>query len=142
MEIHQSAVILLLILSVSPFAHGQPADVRRRYEKFRNQHVIPGMTVNDCTSKIENRDITGTDGDCKPVNSFIVANADTINTVCGRGGTRLRNDRNLFESNLPFFVVKCNLKTSRNGKCEYVGRSYTSKIVLACDKGWPVHYER
>ncbi|KAK9967234.1 hypothetical protein ABG768_001642 [Culter alburnus] len=142
MEIHQSAVILLLILSVSSFTRGQPADIWQRYVKFRNQHVDPFMTVNDCTSRIENRDITGTAGACKPVNSFIVANEDTIKTVCGRGGTRLRNDRNLFESNQLFFVVKCKIKTSRNGKCEYLGKGYTRKIVLACDRGWPVHYER
>ncbi|XP_051763509.1 ribonuclease-like 3 [Ctenopharyngodon idella] len=142
MEIHQSAVILLLILSVSSFTHGQPADIMPRYKKFLNQHVDPYMTVNDCTSKIENRVITGTDSGCKPVNSFIVANADTIKAVCGKGGTAIGG--NLFESNNPFFVVKCTIKNNSKGtpKCEYRGNGFTRKIVLACQKGWPVHYER
>ncbi|XP_067254940.1 ribonuclease-like 3 [Chanodichthys erythropterus] len=140
MEIHQSAVILLLILSVSSFTHGQPADIRQRYEKFRNQHVDPYMTEDMCTRVIKSRRINVNGRQCKPVNSFIAANEHQINEVCGRGGTPQGGD--LFESNQPFFVVKC---TSSGGtyypNCQYSGRSYTRKIVLLCDRGWPVHYE-
>ncbi|KAF4115146.1 hypothetical protein G5714_002635 [Onychostoma macrolepis] len=57
MEIHRSTVILLLLLSVSSFTHGQPADVMRRYQKFLTQHQGPYVNVEMCTDEISDRNI-------------------------------------------------------------------------------------
>ncbi|XP_058625694.1 ribonuclease-like 3 [Onychostoma macrolepis] len=141
MEIHRSTVILLLLLSVSSFTHGQPADVMRRYQKFLTQHQGPYVNVEMCTDEISDRNIGSETGECKPVNTFIQAQDHQIKAVCS-GGTRLYNDRNLFESATPYSVVTCRLKSGQWPNCEYYrGRLSTRYIVLACDQGWPVHYQ-
>lgn len=141
MEIHRSTVILLLLLCVSSFTHGQPADVMRRYQKFLTQHRGPYVNVEMCTSEIGNRNIGSETRVCKPVNTFIQAEDRQIKAVCS-GGTRLYYNRNLFESGTRFSVVTCRLKSGQWPNCEYDrGRLSTRYIVLACDRGLPVHYQ-
>ncbi|KAL1252212.1 hypothetical protein QQF64_020008 [Cirrhinus molitorella] len=141
MGIHQSTVILLLLLCVSSFTHGQPANVMRRYQKFLSQHRGPYVNREMCTSEIRVRNIVSETGDCKPVNTFIQAQDDTIKAVCS-GGTRLYYNRNLFRSSTPFSVVTCRYRRGSWPNCEYyTGKLSTRSIVLACDQGLPVHYE-
>ncbi|XP_067253070.1 ribonuclease-like 3 [Chanodichthys erythropterus] len=143
MEIHQSAVILLLIFSVSSFTHGEiPENIKPRYENFLNQHFGPDMTVKNCDSVIKKRGIIrgGTENGCKEINSFINANSKDIRAVCEKAGTPQGGD--LFKSNQPFPVITCKLKSGeKHQKCEYRGVSDTRYIVLGCDHGWPVHYD-
>ncbi|XP_073699513.1 ribonuclease-like 3 [Garra rufa] len=144
MEIHQSAVIVLLVLAASFTANGQPDDVKPRYKNFLNQHLGPHVSKNDCDKEIRKRNITasGTANGCKEVNTFIQANKKNINVVCGEGGTP--QGRNLFKSNQPFPVVTCKLQSGqRHPNCQYSRKKSTSSryIVLGCDRGWPVHYE-
>ncbi|KAL1251691.1 hypothetical protein QQF64_019487 [Cirrhinus molitorella] len=142
MEIHQSAVILLLVLASSFTAYGQPDDIKPRYQKFLNQHLGPRVSEQDCGKEISKRGITasGTANGCKDVNTFIQANKNDIKVVCGRGGTP--QGRNLFKSNQPFPVVTCKLQSGqRQPNCQYRGKKSTRYIVLGCDREWPVHYE-
>ncbi|XP_043078947.1 ribonuclease like 2 [Puntigrus tetrazona] len=142
MEVHRSAVILLLLLAASFPAYGQPDDLKSRYLKFLIQHLGPQVSVQDCDNEIRKRDITaaGTENGCKEANTFIQANKNDINAVCGNGGTP--QGGNLFKSNQPFPVVTCKLQSGqRHPKCEYRGKRSTRYIVLGCDRGWPVHYE-
>ncbi len=142
MEIHQSAVILLLVLAASFTVYGQPDNIKPRYQKFLNQHYGPRVSEQDCDKEIRKRDITaaGTANGCKDVNTFVQANTNDIKAVCGRGGTPHGN--NLFKSNQPFPLVTCKLQSGqRHPKCQYRGKKSTRYIVLGCDRGWPVHYE-
>ncbi|KAK7136689.1 hypothetical protein R3I93_016894 [Phoxinus phoxinus] len=141
MEIHQSAVILLLVVCVSFSAHAQPPHILPRYQKFLNQHRDPDMSEQKCDSEMRKRGITGTGNGCKPVNTFIQANTNQIKAVCGGGGTP--QGGNLFKSNQPFPVITCRLQSGeRPPRCEYhKGKKSTRYIVLGCEKGWPVHYE-
>ncbi|XP_039538755.1 ribonuclease-like 3 [Pimephales promelas] len=141
MEIHQSAVILLLVVCVSFSTHAQPADIMRRYQKFLNQHLGPDMNVQKCDSEMRTRNITGTDGGCKPVNTFIQANENQLKAVCDKRN-QLNKDRNLFKSGQQFPVVTCRFKPGLTPpNCEYRrGRLSTRYIVLGCVGGWPVHY--
>ncbi|XP_056109144.1 ribonuclease-like 3 [Rhinichthys klamathensis goyatoka] len=142
MEIHQSAVILLLLLCVSFSTHAQPDNIKPRYQKFLDQHFGPDMTEQRCNSEMNsrNRDITGTDGGCKDVNTFIQANSKDIRKVCGAGGTP--QGGNLFKSNQPFPVITCKLPNGRPPRCDYgKGKKSTRYIVLGCAEGWPVHYD-
>ncbi|XP_050960729.1 ribonuclease-like 3 [Labeo rohita] len=139
---HQSAVILLLVLAASFTAHGQPEDIKPRYEKFLNQHLGPDMTEKKCDSEIKHRKISDskTPNGCKEVNTFIKANKHQINAVCDKGGTPQSNG--MIKSNQPFPVITCKLKSSENKrKCEYRGNKSTRYIVVKCEKGWPVHYD-
>ncbi|KAK9967227.1 hypothetical protein ABG768_001635 [Culter alburnus] len=128
MEIHQSAVILLLILSVSSFTHAQPDYIKPRYIKFLNQHYGPSMTVKKCDSVIhENKEFihSETVNGCKEINTFIQANSDHIRA-----------------SNQPFPVITCKLQSGeRPPHCKYRGVRDSRDIVLRCDHGWPVHYD-
>ncbi len=142
MEIHQSAVILLLVLAASFMVYGQPDDIKPRYQKFLNQHYGPSVSKQDCDKEIRDRRITaaGTANVCKDVNTFINAKKNYIKAVCGRGGTTKGN--NLFKSNQPFPVVTCKRKGGPNyPNCQYRVDSSTRYIVLGCDRGWPVHYD-
>ncbi|XP_026054662.1 ribonuclease-like 3 [Carassius auratus] len=137
-----SAVILLLISAASFTANGQPDDIKPRYQKFLNQHLGPHVSERDCDREIRNRGITasGTENDCKEVNTFIQANKNNINVVCGKGGTPQGN--NLFKSNQRFPLVTCKLQSGqRHPNCKYRGEKSTRYIVLGCDRGWPVHYD-
>uniref|UniRef100_A0A8C2F1P0 Ribonuclease like 2 n=1 Tax=Cyprinus carpio TaxID=7962 RepID=A0A8C2F1P0_CYPCA len=140
MEIHQSTVILLLLLCVSSYTHAQPAHTMRRYQNFLNHHRGPYVNVEMCTDVIRDRKITDSAGYCKPVNSFIRAPDHLITAVCS-GGTRLYY--NLFRSGTPFDVVTCRLKSGQtHPDCEYDrGRLSIGNIVLGCEHGLPVHYE-
>ncbi|XP_077081851.1 ribonuclease-like 3 [Siphateles boraxobius] len=141
MEIHQSAVILLMLLCVSFSTHAQPAQIKPRYQKFLNQHFGPDMSEQKCDSEMRKRGITGTENGCKDVNTFIQANSNNIKAVCGRGGTP--QDGNLFKSNQPFPVISCTLQSgSRPPNCKYGnGKKSTRYVVLGCEQGWPVHYD-
>ncbi|XP_056109203.1 ribonuclease-like 3 [Rhinichthys klamathensis goyatoka] len=135
MEIHQSAVILLLVLCVSFSTHAQPEG----YEKFLKQHVFGAMTVQKCDSEIYRRKImdSKTNG-CKKINTFIKANKNDVRAVCGAAGTQKDLNR---MSNNPFPVIICKKHSGeRRPHCEYRGVRDTSKIVVRCENGWPVHY--
>ncbi|XDV23847.1 hypothetical protein PO909_028231 [Leuciscus waleckii] len=143
MEIHQSAVILLLVLCVSFSTHAQPPDhIKPRYQNFLNQHFGPDMSVQKCDSEIRKRRITGADGGCKDVNTFIQANSNDIKVVCDpqTGGTH--QSGNLYRSGQQFNVITCKSKSgSRHPRCEYRGTRSTRYVVLGCAEGWPVHYD-
>ncbi len=142
MEIHQSAVILLLVLAASFTVYGQPDNIKPRYKNFLNQHLGPHVSEQDCDKEIRKRHITagGTANDCKDVNTFIQANTNDINNVCGRGGRPYGNNKTI--SNQPFPVVTCKRKGGqRHPNCKYRGKRSTRYIVLGCEKGWPVHYD-
>ncbi|XP_065126450.2 ribonuclease-like 3 [Paramisgurnus dabryanus] len=140
---HQSAVILLLVLCASLSTDAQPADVRERYKTFLNQHVNGNMNEHICTSVIRSRHITKPNtNECKEVNTFIQANGNTVKSVCTGGGRIYNYQRNLYISLNPFPVITCTLKSgTRRPNCEYRGHKSTRYIVVACEQGWPTHYD-
>lgn len=142
MKFHQSVVILLLVLCASLSTDAQPADVRRQYDNFRNQHVNVGMRDTMCDTVIQDRNIWDRKTNaCKPVNTFIRATDAVINAVCGLGGTRLGG--NLYRSNNPFYVVTCRHdRGDIHTGCQHWAKASTVRIVLACERGWPVHFQR
>lgn len=136
-KMHQSMVILLLVLCASLSTDAQPAN----YWKFVRQHVQTGMTANMCNTMIGNRQIWNNDG-CKPVNTFIDALDHHVRAVCTGGGQPLGN--NLYRSLYQFDVVTCRYtrSTIQTG-CQYNGFiTRFTHIVLACINGWPVHFQR
>lgn len=144
MKMHQCAVILLLVLCASLSTDAQPADVRQRYEKFLKQHVYGNMNERICDREISKRHITkpNTDNGCKEVNTFILANKETVKAICTGGGAIYNKNKDLYMSTQPFAVVTCSLKSgARHPKCSYRGNKSTRKIVVGCEQGWPTHYD-
>lgn len=125
-------------------SHPSPETVARN-KKFINQHVDAGMAASKCDREINKRRISKTGGsECKDANTFILATTNYINPVCNKAGTPYNGSASLRISNQPFPVVNCFAK--REGKhlpkCIYDGKKSTVRIVLGCEEGLPVHYEK
>uniref|UniRef100_A0A4W4DSN2 Ribonuclease A-domain domain-containing protein n=1 Tax=Electrophorus electricus TaxID=8005 RepID=A0A4W4DSN2_ELEEL len=113
-----------------------------RYKHFLTQHVIEDMELNQCDQVINQRHITeGNTTNCKEINTFILATDEQVRAVCIDEGTP--KGTNLYESTKRFPLVICKLKTGARytPKCEYNGKRRMRTIIVACDRGWPVHFE-
>ncbi len=130
MKIHQSAVILLLVVCAPLSSYSQT------YQHFINKHLAPaGMKIDDCTNIIKgkgiNKEIIKKVTDCKTTNTFIQTTEDEIKSIC--------TNVNKYAGN-QFDVIEC---TFLNNKppCTYQGRILQKPtITVTCDKNVPVHY--
>ena len=95
------------------------------------------MNTTSCTQRIKDEKIIS-NGACKPKNSFIKATDTQVQAICQRGGRPLGG--NFYESNEKFTVVTCSV-TNSTPPCEYSGRQGPKYVTVACDGGYPVHYE-
>uniref|UniRef100_A0A8C9XBZ3 Ribonuclease A-domain domain-containing protein n=1 Tax=Sander lucioperca TaxID=283035 RepID=A0A8C9XBZ3_SANLU len=141
MKISIFASVLLLsaaVLSVEKVKH----DVKW----FTNQHIIEEMNEDDCTNVINGRGIMKDDGSCKWSNTFIKAPLKAVTNVCETPALK----GNLHRSTTPFDLIYCEqtkenaAKTAKPPHCEYEkGRLHDDKkIIIGCEDGIPVHYER
>uniref|UniRef100_A0A672GFK1 Ribonuclease A-domain domain-containing protein n=1 Tax=Salarias fasciatus TaxID=181472 RepID=A0A672GFK1_SALFA len=111
------------------------------HQKFISQHINAGMSVDRCDQVIGQRGIRTVDGMCKETNTFILANKRHVNPVCGWAG---QPRGQMTESLNPFPVIVCELRNqgSRRPRCQYRGKALTRRIVIACEQGFPVHYDQ
>ncbi|GAA6102241.1 ribonuclease pancreatic-like [Tachysurus ichikawai] len=131
MEIRVFGLVLLLVLSAALPAEAQS------WRAFKRKHVYLNMNTPSCTQKItyENINYPGT---CKYKNSFIKATDTQVQAICQRGGTPLGG--NLYESNARFTVVTCTTRDT-TPPCTYSGRQALKYVTVACEQGFPVHYQ-
>ncbi|XP_026213875.1 ribonuclease-like 3 [Anabas testudineus] len=132
--------VCLLLVLLGTIVLSQDANIRPRYEKFINQHINGQMRENRCDDVIRSRRITQTNSnDCKETNTFIRAGTGLVRGICGDAGAPYGLMRRSLK---PFNVVVCKLKNqSRYPHCQYRGQDRTRYIVIACDQGFPVHFE-
>ncbi|XP_071385670.1 ribonuclease-like 3 [Centroberyx affinis] len=119
-----------------------PEDGNPRYRKFINQHVIGRMSADRCDAVIRSRDITMTDSnECKETNTFILATTKLIKPICGRAGQPYGH---LTKSLQPFSIIVCTLRNqgATRPNCQYRGQARTRRIAIACNSGYPVHFDR
>ncbi|XP_075773441.1 uncharacterized protein LOC142825350 [Pelodiscus sinensis] len=115
-----------------------------RYEKFLRQHVdaaepSPPDAGRYCSRMMQRRAMA-TAGHCKHLNTFVHARAEQIQPVCGDGGRPAGGDLRL--STEPFPLTVCQLQgRARPPDCHYAGASSTSRVVIACADGQPVHFQ-
>ncbi|KAF4073338.1 hypothetical protein AMELA_G00257690 [Ameiurus melas] len=131
MEIRVFGLVLMLVLCVALPAEAQ------NWEAFKKKHIYLSMDERRCNDTIKDKGINSGDT-CKIKNSFILATEDQVKAVCGKAGNPVGG--NLRESNKPFIVVTCSLAGSN--PCKYNGQKRTQCITIACENGYPVHYER
>ncbi|XP_043965210.1 ribonuclease-like 3 [Gambusia affinis] len=114
-----------------------------RYEKFRRQHVDKQMTAKKCTAEMKRKKIYDDNNVCKDKNTFILADAKEVQSVC-RGQGVYNDTSHYTESKKKFRVVVCTAKKqARKPKCEYNGKRLNNRvIVVSCLGDLPVHYVR
>uniref|UniRef100_A0A803SKJ8 Ribonuclease A-domain domain-containing protein n=1 Tax=Anolis carolinensis TaxID=28377 RepID=A0A803SKJ8_ANOCA len=133
-------VFLAVLVSVSEIdASRQPPGVKERYIHFLNQHrdsnPKPGNTY--CNKIMDIRGLTRPN--CKEKNSFIHASDTAIKAVCGDRGEPYGTMRLSCDA---FRVTTCNMKGgSTRPPCDYRQDNRPRYIVIACEQGYPVHYD-
>nr|XP_060639460.1 angiogenin-like [Anolis sagrei ordinatus] len=133
-------LVFLAALVTQMDAAKQPPAVRQRYIHFLNQHRdksnanTGGRYCNDMMAK---RRLTK--HNCKDKNSFIHATDTAIKAVCGDRGEPYGTMRLSCEA---FRVTTCDLKGgSTRPPCDYRHDNRPRYIVIACEEGYPVHFD-
>ncbi|KAL2094791.1 hypothetical protein ACEWY4_009510 [Coilia grayii] len=144
-------VVLLWVFSTAQCSSSnletrlQPSDYNERYKTFRRQHVIGKMAAKDCDKVIKKRKIKNSEtAKCKEVNTFVIASIKEVCEVCQTMGKPYHKNKTYIESVKTFQLVVCKLKSKgkRLPKCAYRGQECNQHIVLSCEKGLPVHFQR
>ncbi|KAM6952950.1 ribonuclease-like 3 [Lycodopsis pacificus] len=130
----QFVCLLLVLLSASVLS--QKAKLKRRYTKFINQHIDKRMSVDKCDDVMRAKI---NKNNCKNNNTFIQSNTQTVKSICGKKGEPYGD---MTKSLQRFDIVVCELKEqTRPNKCHYNGEKLNKKIIIKCEKGFPVHYD-
>lgn len=140
MKPSEGACCFLLLLLVAERWPGASCGNNPRYEKFLRQHRDdPKSNFRDryCNAMMRRRDLTWPQ--CKEMNTFIHGSKRQIQAVCTSGGVPYGEQRRSLQH---FRVTTC---THRGGSirppCEYDQNNSPRYIVIACEDGWPVHYD-
>uniref|UniRef100_A0A3Q3ISR4 Ribonuclease A-domain domain-containing protein n=1 Tax=Monopterus albus TaxID=43700 RepID=A0A3Q3ISR4_MONAL len=80
---------------------------------------------------------------CKDTNTFILSTINLVKEICDRAGPQYK-DGDLTTSTKQFDIVVCKLeqKGASPPNCKYNGTHHKSQIVISCEGGFPVHYEK
>ncbi|KAM3612088.1 uncharacterized protein V6R79_002569 [Siganus canaliculatus] len=136
----QFLCLLLTVLTMADLSW--KLTIQQRYKKFQNQHIIEQMSTNSCAEVIQERKIKLLGKGCKKINTFIQASINEVKPVCGNDGEPYGN---MTKSLKPFDIVVCTLnETNKKAKypnCHYDGEAFTTKIIIECIQGFPVHYD-
>ncbi|KAF3694141.1 Ribonuclease-like 3 [Channa argus] len=131
--------LLLVILPATVIS--QDASIKARYKKFITQHIDRQMTAKGCDNVLRKRKITKTDSnECKETNTFILAETKKVRSICLHEGQPYGNKT---KSLKPFHIIVCNIQNvkARYPKCRYRGKSLKKRVIIKCEKGFPVHYD-
>lgn len=120
---------------------GLENNTRARYEKFKRQHVDKKVKAQKCTAAMKRKKIYDDNNVCKKTNTFILADAKEVKSVCSGEGV-YNNASHYTESRKKFRVVVCTVKKqARKPKCEYKGKCLNDRVIAVnCQDGLPVHY--
>ncbi|XP_036932446.1 ribonuclease-like [Acanthopagrus latus] len=137
MQILFAGLLLLsaTVLSLDP-------NVLLHYRNFIERHVGQ-VSQNRCDQEMGSRHLTTTPGSnlCRETNTFIGDTTSRINSICGKAGAPFGT---FTKSLQPFPITICKLRNqnARHPHCQYRGRTDTRYLVIRCEEGVPVHFER
>lgn len=135
-----ASYVLLLLLVMAALLPSSVCGNNPRYEKFLNQHrddPRSNFRGRYCNTLMATRGLTKPE--CKAVNTFIHGSKRQIKAVCAGGGTPVGDLR---RSRQHFRVTTCTLRGgSTRPPCEYNENASPRYIIIACEDGWPVHYD-
>ncbi|XP_051276944.1 ribonuclease-like 3 [Dicentrarchus labrax] len=135
----QLVCLLLVLLTATVLT--QDTKINKRYKKFINQHIIKTMSARSCYKEMQERKINIKKSMCKKINTFILASAEDVRSVCVDKGVPYHKMTKSIED---FDIVVCNRtnKQGKRAKCQYHGdKLKNKKILIKCEKGFPVHYD-
>ncbi|EDL33995.1 angiogenin, ribonuclease A family, member 5 precursor [Mus musculus] len=139
MVISPGSLLLVFLLSLDVIPPTLAQD-NYRYKNFLNQHYDAKPTGRDyryCESMMKKRKLTSP---CKEVNTFIHDTKNNIKAICGENGRPY--GVNLRISNSRFQITTCKHKGgSPKPPCQYKAFKDFRYIVIACEDGWPVHFD-
>uniref|UniRef100_A0AAY5ECT9 Ribonuclease A-domain domain-containing protein n=1 Tax=Electrophorus electricus TaxID=8005 RepID=A0AAY5ECT9_ELEEL len=97
------------------------------------------MEMHQCDQVIKERHITSRNiNKCKEINTFILASKEQVTAVC----KDTNKHRKLYKSTKRFDLVICKLKSGvKCPPCVYNGKNSSKTIIVACKRGWPVHFQ-
>ncbi|XP_069057618.1 ribonuclease-like [Pleurodeles waltl] len=146
--VHLLGLLLVVAFVSCADNHCKPPSRETDYQRFLRQHYDNPKSSggNDyCEKMMLRRCMTNLDPPkkkCKETNSFIHATKKQIQGVCGKGGKPYQNKKDLRVSLQPFSVTTCKNKgDAAVHPCQYKRSSTTRKIVIACRKGFPTHFD-
>ncbi|XP_059130448.1 angiogenin [Peromyscus eremicus] len=128
-------VVLGLVLTPPTLAQNDA-----RYIKFLTQHLDADPKGRDdryCNRMMKDRGLTSP---CKDRNTFIHGNKKSIRAICGEGG-------NPYKDNLRISISKFQVTTCKHTggsplpPCQYRASKDFRRIIIACENGWPVHFD-
>lgn len=101
------------------------------------------MTAKKCDSEIMKKNIYGPNNSCKETNTFILAPAKKVKSIC-QGQEPNDKKQKMVCSKEKFKIVVCKLKNDvKKPRCQYKGKLLTNRaVVVSCQGGLPVHYEK
>uniref|UniRef100_A0A3B3TX10 Ribonuclease A-domain domain-containing protein n=1 Tax=Poecilia latipinna TaxID=48699 RepID=A0A3B3TX10_9TELE len=100
------------------------------------QHVDKKMAAQKCTAVMKQKKIYDDNNVCKKTNTFILADAKEVQSVC-KGQGIYNNESHYTESKKKFRVVVCTVKKqARKPKCEYNGKCLKNRVIaVSCKDG-------
>nr|XP_028559876.1 ribonuclease pancreatic-like [Podarcis muralis] len=114
------------------------------WEAFQNKHIdYPRTRASNpsayCNLMMVKRNLNPIR--CKPRNTFINHDNESVLQVCGNGGTRWQG--NFYDSNESFPMIDCRYTDGKPPKdCKYKGTETSKRIRVACEEKKPVHLEK
>lgn len=135
----QFVCLLLVLLSATVLS--QDAKIKSRYEKFQNQHIDKKMNASSCDDVMQARKISPNTNKCKKTNTFILSNVKPVKSICGKEGEPWSNQMTKSLKHFDIVVCKVKKQKAKPAKCTYLGEKLNKKIIIKCEKGFPVHYD-
>lgn len=143
-------LLLLFLLLTSLSLVTAPVNLNQRYDKFRLQHMYSQSNPPDCGTFMNWMLPRVPQMDCKDCNTIILgdnrnspsASLNDVLNVCRGGGSSAGG--NLITSYKRFNVLICRTTTLTWSppNCQYTAQRTQRAITIACDSGYPVHFQR
>ncbi|XP_068103904.1 sialic acid-binding lectin-like [Hyperolius riggenbachi] len=106
----------------------------QNWSTFQQKHIRPSSI--SCKTEM-NQSLFYVSGNCKTVNTFILASASTVQAICS--GT---TGNQLVTSPTTFTLNDCRYQSGSPGSCVHGFQSFTSKICITCENKLPVHFAK
>ncbi|CAI7935158.1 ribonuclease pancreatic-like [Podarcis lilfordi] len=130
------AILLSVVLVQSCEGQSWAAFQNKHIDYPRTQASNPSAYCNLMMVKRNLNPIT-----CKPRNTFINYDNESVLQVCGSGGTCWQY--NLYDSNEYFPMIDCSYTDGKPPKdCKYKGTETCKRVRVACEEKKPVHLEK